>query len=126
MQDQYVRLKLITLLDAGSTSNGANVDHSIPELNESTALAGQLGVGNELENEIHQRLVLVLPKPLNEVVAGKRLAEAECGQTVLGEAEIEHSGNVNGGRSKLLLLLHKVRAANLNHVRNGLGVFIGR
>lgn len=97
IQDQYVRFELITFLDAGSTSNRANVDHSIPELNKSTALAGQLGVGNELENEVDQRLVLVLPKPLNEVVAGKRLAETECGQTVFGEAEIEHSGNIDGG-----------------------------
>lgn len=97
MQDQHVRFKLITLLDASSTSNGANVDHSIPELNKGTALAGQLGVGNKLENEVDQRLVLVLPKPLDEVVASKRLAEAECGQTVFGEAEIEHSGNIDGG-----------------------------
>lgn len=127
MQDQHVRFELIALVNASSTSNGANVDHSIAELNKSTALAGQLSVGNILENEIHQRLVLVLPEPLNEVVASKRLAEAECGQTVFREAEIKHSGNIDSGRSKLLLLLHKIRAANLNRVRKErVGVLIGR
>lgn len=114
---QYIRFKLITLLNASSTSHGTNVNHSIAELNESTTLPGQLGVGNELENKVDQRLVLVLSQPLNEVVARQRLAETESSQAVLREAEVEHGGNIDIRGSKLLLLFHEVRAANLNHAR---------
>lgn len=104
----HLRFELVALIMAGCTSNRANVDHSVAELNESTALTGKLGVGNELQNKVHQRLVLVLPKPLNKVVAGKGLAQAECGQTVLGEAEVKHGGDIDRGSSELFLLLHKV------------------
>jgi hypothetical protein len=111
-----IRLKLVPLLHTGITSNGADIDHAIAELNESTTLPGQLDVGNITKAEIDEILVLVLPKPLDEAVAVERLAQAPGHEAVLGEAEIEQAGDFGGSIAQLLLLLDVVGAADLNGV----------
>lgn len=111
-----IRLELIPLLHAGITSNGADIDHAISELNESTTLPGQLDVGNITKAEIGEILVLLLAEPLNEAVAVQRLAQAPGHEAVLGETEIEQAGDFGGSIAQLLLLLNVVGAADLNGV----------
>lgn len=114
-----IRLELVPLLHAGVTSNGADVDHSVTELHKGTTLLGQLQLGNVAEAEVRQFLVFLFTEPLDEAVARERLAQAVGNQAVLGEAEVEESGDIRGSRSQLLLLFHKVRAADLLCVREG-------
>jgi len=85
----YIRFKFLPLLGAGIPANRADVDHTIAEFNEGAALLRNLQVGDVLEQEVDQLLVLLLSQPLDEAVAAKRFAQAESGQSVLSEAEIE-------------------------------------
>lgn len=108
-----LRLELIPLLHTGITSNGADINHAIAELNKGTTLFGQLDVGNITKAEISELLVLLLAEPLDEAVAVEGLAQAPGHEAVLGEAEIEQSGHFSSGIAQLLLLLNVVRAADL-------------
>lgn len=92
---QNVRLKLVTLIHAGITTNGANIDHAIAELNKGTALLWQLDLGNVSKAEVCQLLVLLLAEPLDEAIAGKRLAEAVGHQTIFGEAKVKQGGDIS-------------------------------
>lgn len=85
----YIRFKLLPFLGASISANRADVDHAIAEFDEGAALLRKLQVGDVLEQEVDQLLIFFLSQPLDEAVALKRLAQAESGQTVLGEAEIE-------------------------------------
>lgn len=69
-----VRLEFIPLVDRSIPANGAHIDHSIAELNESTPLLWDVQVRDVLEDEIDQLLVLLFSDPLYEAVAGKRFA----------------------------------------------------
>ena len=113
-QSQYIRFELVSLIDAGIPADGADVDHSVAEFNESTALLGELNIRKVLEDEVDQLLVLVLSDPLYEAVAREALAQTNRGQSVLGEAKVEEGGNFRGGGAELFLLLRKIRAANLS------------
>lgn len=109
-------LKVVALLVAGVTANGADVDHAIAEFDKGTALDGDVEVGDVVEAEVCELLVLVLANPLDEAVGGKGLTELEGGQTVLGEAEVEERGDGDtSGLAQLLLLLHQVGAADEAH-----------
>lgn len=118
-KDGNIRLELVALLNAGVTTDGANVDHAAAELNKSTTLLGKLELGDVSKAKVRELLVLFLSKPLDEAGAGKRLAHAVRNQTVLREAEVEQSGDIGGGAAELLLLLDEVGAADLQHVRRG-------
>lgn len=91
-----IRLKLVALLNAGVTANWANVDHAAAEFNKGTTLLRKLDLGNVSKTEVRELLVLLLSKPLDEAVARKRLAHAVGNQAVLGEAEVEQSGDIGG------------------------------
>lgn len=105
---KYSRLKLISLLNASSTSHRADVDHTITVLNKRTALARQLHARDILQAEINEGLVSLLAEVLDETVAGKRLAETDSCQSVLGEAEVEEGVNVDAISTELFLLLCEI------------------
>lgn len=109
------RLKVVSLLSAGVTTHGANVDHSIAEFNEGAALDGDVEISNVVEDEVGKLLVLLLANELDEGVRLEGFAELEGSQAVLGEAEVEEGGDgLSGGLAQLLLLLGEVRATNIS------------
>lgn len=55
------RLKLVSFLDTGVTSDRADIDHAIAELNKSTTLLGQLHFRDVAQTEVCQFLVSLLP-----------------------------------------------------------------
>lgn len=92
-----IRFKFVPLVNARIPSHRANVDHSITELNERAALPRKLGIRNILEAEIHQILIFILSKPLDEAIAIERFSQTVCRQAVLGKAEIKEGGDWNRG-----------------------------
>jgi hypothetical protein len=109
---EIVLLVLVALLDAGVTTDRADIDHAVAELDEGTALLGDLEVGNVVQDELDELLVRLLANPLDERRRGERDAHAVCGQTVLGEAEVEEAGDGNGSSTELFLLLDEIATAN--------------
>jgi hypothetical protein len=108
-----VGLELVSLLCAGVSADGADVDHAVAELDKGSSLDGDVQVGNVVQDKIDQLLVLVLADPLDEAVGGQRLAQLVRGQAVLGEAVVEEGGDRHaGGLAELLLLLDEVGAAD--------------
>ncbi len=101
-----------TLLLARVTANGADIDHAVAELDERAALDGDVQVGNVVEDERGQLLVLLLSDPLDEAAGRQRLAVLEGSQAVLGKAVVEECQDVDGRRAQLLLLLGEVGAAD--------------
>ena len=63
---EIVLLVLVALLDAGVTTDGADIDHAVAELDESTALLRDLEVGDVVEDELDELLVRLLADPLDE------------------------------------------------------------
>jgi hypothetical protein len=108
-----VGFEVVALLGGGVTADGADVDHAVAELDKGAALDGDVEVGDIVEAEVGELLVLVFADPADEAVRGKGLAQLEGRQAVLGEAKIEESRNGNAGwLAELLLLLLQVGAAN--------------
>lgn len=107
-----VFLIVIPLLRARVPADGADVDHAVAELNECAALDGDVQVGNVVQAESDQLLVLVLADPLDEAVGGELRAVLVCRQAVLGEAEVEQGRHAHVGCANLLLLLDQVTAAH--------------
>lgn len=108
-----VGLELVSLLCAGVSADGADVDHAVAELDEGSSLDGDVQVGNVVQDKVGQLLVLVLADPLDEAVGGQRLAQLVRGQAVLGEAVVEEGGDGHAsGLAELLLLLDEVGAAD--------------
>lgn len=86
---EVVLLVLVPLLNACVSADRADVDHAVPELDESSALLWDFEIGNVVEDELDELLVRLLTKPVDEAVGGQWDTHAVCGQTVLGEAEVE-------------------------------------
>lgn len=108
-----VGLELVSLLGAGVSADGADVDHAVTELNKGSSLDGDVQVGNVVQDKVGKLLVLILTNPLDEAVGGERLTQLVCGQAVLGEAVVEEGGDRHaGGLAELLLLLDEVGAAD--------------
>ena len=107
-----VLLVRIALGGARVTADGRHVDHAVAELDKGAALDGDVQVGDVVQHEAHQLLVLLLADVLDEAVGGELLAELVGRQAVLGEAEVEERGHVGGGRAELFLLLDEVGAAH--------------
>lgn len=63
---EIVLLVLVALLDAGVTTNWADIDHAVAELDKGTALLGDLEVGNVVQDELDELLVGLLADPLDE------------------------------------------------------------
>lgn len=110
---EYIRLKLIALVDTGITTNRADVDHAIAEFNKGTALLWQLDFRDVSKTEVCELLVLFLAEPLNEAVAGEWLAQTVGHEAVLGEAKVKQCGDICRGRAQLLLLFDEVGTADL-------------
>lgn len=108
-----VRLKLLALLDAGVSADGADVDHAVAELDKGAPLDGDVEIGDVVEAEVGKLLVLVLADPADEVVGVEGLAQLEGRESVLGEAEVEEGGDGDaGGLAELFLLLLEVGATD--------------
>lgn len=103
---------LVALGDARVAADGRDVDHAVAELDEGAALDGDVEVGDVVQHEAHQLLVLLLANVLDEAVGGQLLAQAVGRQAVLGEAKVEEGRDVDGRRAELLLLLDEVGAAD--------------
>lgn len=108
-----VGLVLVSLVVAGIPANGTDVDHAVAELDKGAALDGNIEVGNVAEAEVDELLVGPFADVLDEAVGGQGLAELVRNQAVLGEAEVEETGDGDtSGAAKLLLLLDEVGAAD--------------
>ena len=66
-----ILLKIVPLLDAGVAANGRHINHAVAELDEGAALDGDVQVGDVMQDEAHQLLVLLLADPLDEAVGGR-------------------------------------------------------
>lgn len=107
-----VALVLVPLVDARVSPDRAHVDHAVAELHKGASLHGQVEVGNVVQDELHQPLVLVLSDPADERGARQLLAQTNSREAVLGEAEIEEGGDRDGSGAELLLLLDEVGSAD--------------
>lgn len=105
-------LILIALLNRSIPANRAHIDHAIAELHKRAALHGDIQVGDVVQDELDQLLVVVLADPLDEAVRRERHAHADGGQPVLREAEVEEGGDGDAGGAELFLLLGEVGAAD--------------
>lgn len=107
------RLKVITLLVARVTTDRANINHAIAKLDKRATLDGDVQVGNVVQAEIDELLVLRLADPLDEAVGGQRLAELESRQAVFREAKVKERRDGDARwLADLLLLLDEVGAAD--------------
>ncbi|KAI6771954.1 hypothetical protein HG530_002912 [Fusarium avenaceum] len=61
-------LKDVSLLGAGVTADGANVDHAVAELDKGTALDGDVKIGDVVQDKVGELLVLLLANVLDEGV----------------------------------------------------------
>ena len=105
-------LILVALLDRSIPANRADIDHAIAELDECATLHRDVQVGDVVQDELDQLLVVVLADPLDEAVRRERHAHADGRQAVLREAEVEEGGDGDAGGAELLLLLGQVGAAD--------------
>lgn len=97
----------------GVPADGADVDHAVAELDKGAALDGDVKVGDVVQAEVGELLVVVLAEPLDEAVGGELLAQLVGRQAVLAEAEVEEGGDGDtGGLAELLLLLGEVGPAD--------------
>lgn len=108
-----IGLKLVALLVAGITTDRADVDHTVAELDEGAALDGDVKIGNVVEDKVGELLVLRFTDPLDEAVRGQGLAKLERCETILGEAKVEEGCDGDAGRrTELFLLLDEVGATD--------------
>lgn len=91
---QVVGLELIALLGAGVTTDRADIDHAIPELNECSSHGWKaLEVGDLSENELGQLLVLLFTDPLEKGIGRQLLAQAVGGEAVFRKGKVEQGGD---------------------------------
>jgi hypothetical protein len=105
-------LILVALLDCRIPANRAHVDHAIAEFHERAALHRDVQVGDVVQDEAHQLLVVVLANPLDETVRSERHAHADGREPVLGEAVVEESRDGDAGSAELFLLFGEIGAAD--------------
>ena len=95
----------LPLLNTSIPSNGTNIHHPVPKLNERAPLYRNIQIRNIMQDKPHHFLILVLADPFYERVRGKRETRFVGRESVFGEAEIEKAGYWNGGGAELFLLL---------------------
>lgn len=105
-------LVVITLLNTGITPDGGHVDHAVAELDERSTLDGNVEVGDVVQDEADEALVVVLADPLDEAVARERLAHTVSREPILRKAKVEERGDGDGRSAELFLLLSEVGAAD--------------
>lgn len=110
---EVVLLEGEALLEVRVAADGRDVDHAVAELDEGAALDGDVEVGDVVQDEVDELLVLGVADPLDEARARQRLAQLPGRQPVLAEAEVEHARHGAVGGAQLLLLLREVRAAHV-------------
>ena len=108
------RLKFPSLLICRVPPHRTDINHARPKLNKRPSHRRQpLKIGNVLEAELDEALVLLLAEPFDEGVGGNGTAEAKGGQAVFGKAEVEEGGDGDGGGAELFLLFDEVGASDL-------------
>lgn len=106
-------LEVVPLLGAGVPADGGDVDHAVAELDKGSPLDGDVEVGDVVQAEVGEFLVLGLADPADEAVGGEGLAQLVGREAVLGEAVVEEGGDGDaGGLAELLFLLDEVGAAD--------------
>ena len=106
-------VKVVPLLGGSVPADGADVDHAVAELDKGAPLDGDVEVGDVVQAEVDELLVLLLADPLDEAVGRQGLAELEGRQAVLGETVVEEGDDGDAGDlADLLLLLGEVGAAH--------------
>lgn len=107
-----VLLIVISLLNTRIPPNGADIDHPVPELNERAPFDGDVQFREVPQDEVHQRLVLLLTEPLDEGGRLERHPELVRREAVLREAEVEELRHLHRAGAQLLLLLDQVRPSH--------------
>lgn len=79
----------IPLLPRALTSNGADVHHAVPELDEGTPLDGQFQLGKVAQHKVEKPLQRLLPKMLDDVLLSHLLAAFNLDESILREYEVE-------------------------------------
>lgn len=118
LPDAVLEIELLVrvpLVDRGVSANRADIDHAVPELDESSSLNGDVKVGNVVQEELDKLLVRLLADPLDKALRSERCAHTVCGQTVLGEAEVEKRSYGNRCCAELFLLLDHIGAADVSN-----------
>ena len=99
-------LIFISLRVCSVTPHGTDIDHSGPELDECTSHRRQAFESRDVSQaELGKPLILLLSQPLNEGVRRQLFTKTVGGETVLGEAEVEHGSDRTFGGAELFLLL---------------------
>ncbi len=88
------------------------MESNIPKLHESSPLHRQINLTHIPQTEIHQLLVLVLPQPTHEATTRQFLSYPVRREPILRKAEVEQGGHIDLWGADLLLLFHKVGAAD--------------
>ena len=91
------------------------VSRDFPQMdasNDNEPLDGSVNVGNVVQDEPGQLLVLFLADMTDETLASELFSHLVSGQTVLGEPIVECVNGTGAGNSKLLLNLDEVGTAN--------------
>ena len=102
-------VELVSVGFAGVPADGGHVDHAVAELDEGAAHGGQaLEFRDVAQDELGEFLVVGFADVLEEGGALEGLAEAEGGQAVLGEAEVEERCDGDRRGSELFLLFEEV------------------
>lgn len=75
-----------------------------------TRLAASSVASHALKENVplHELVVLLLPNPPNEALAGLLLSHAVCCEAILGKAKVEEGRDIDIGGRELLLLFRKV------------------
>ncbi len=115
---------------ADAALNGGLGGVDVPKLDKGPPLDRDVDAGNVDEAEVDQLLVALLAEPLDEAVAGQRLAEPVRREAVFRKAEVEERRDGYGGRAELFLLLGEVGASDLLRwsdlgLSQGVGVGVG-
>lgn len=98
----------------GIPSNGTDVDHAIPEFDKSSPHDWDIQLGDILQDELDQLLVLLLAHPADKALTGQLLSILVRRQTVLGEYVVPVFLDKVGRRVvlKLFANLFEVRASD--------------
>mmetsp|Transcript_2583 Transcript_2583/g.10827 ORF Transcript_2583/g.10827 Transcript_2583/m.10827 type:complete len:260 (-) Transcript_2583:1-780(-) len=104
-----IRLKVVPLLARAIPTDGTDVEHSSAELDERAALDRAVNLAHVPHDPVDDVLDGRLPEMLGNRRLGQQLPSFVGHEAVLAEAKVKI---LQHGVAKLLLLLHKVRAAN--------------
>lgn len=105
-----ILFELFSLLYGRVTPHGTDIDHSIPKLHKGTPLYRDIHIREIMQDEVYERLVLVLAHELDEALARELLSQPVRRQAVLGECKVEILGRVEACDGQLLRDLGEIGA----------------